>query len=85
MSNPIGKKIALGICNQCDTVSEITKEELFMDYDRNPDGRLSFICPKCRFIQPVDGKTVFDNHYMEVIKVELTGQPIQYIQLKQED
>lgn len=85
MSNPIGKKIALGICNQCDTVSEIKNDDLFMDYDCNPDGRLSFKCPKCGFTQSVDGETAFDNHYIEVVKVELTGQPIQYIPLKQED
>ena len=85
MANPIGKKIALGICNHCGTVSEIKKDDLFMDYDSNPDGRLSFKCPKCRFIQSIDGETAFDNHYIEVVKVELTGQPIQYIPLKQED
>ena len=64
---------------------ELKKDDLFMDYDSNPDGRLSFKCPKCRFIQSIDGETAFDNHYIEVVKVELTGQPIQYIPLKQED
>ena len=85
MANSIGKKITLGICNQCDTVSEITNDDLFMNYEHNSGGRLSFKCPHCGFNQSVDGETVFDNHYIEAIKIELTGQPIQYIPLKQED